>query len=99
MTHRLILSRRAMADIDDIWEYSAATWSPMQADRYLSGLEGILRLLCHEPGLGRQRREFRPPVKLYPYRSHLIFYQSDVESVDVIRVLHARSDWQSVIAE
>ena len=99
MTLRLILSRRARADIDDIWEYSAATWSPAQADRYLTGLEHILHLLCHEPDLGRLRQEFQPPVRLHPYRAHLIFYQSDAATVDVIRVLNARSDWHSVIAE
>ena len=99
MTRHLILSRRARADIDDIWEYSAATWSPAQADRYLTGLETIFFLLCREPDLCRMRREFQPSVRLHPYRSHLIFYRSDAATLDVIRVLHARSDWHSVIAQ
>jgi plasmid stabilization system protein ParE len=43
---RLILSPRGKTDIDDIWEYSAETWSPAQADRYLTGLDDVLHLLC-----------------------------------------------------
>ena len=99
MNLRLLLSRRAKADIDEIWEFSAATWSPAQADRYLTGLDDILRLLCRQPALARLRREFDPPIRMHPYRSHVILYRDDAATIDVIRILHANADWQMLFAE
>ena len=99
MNRRLILSQRARADIDEIWEFSAAHWTPAQADRYLTGLDDIMHLLCQEPGLARLRHEFHPPVRMHPYKSHVIMYRSDVATMDVIRILHARSDWRAYLAE
>ena len=99
MTHRLILSPRAKADIDDIWEYSAVTWSADQADRYLTGIENVLQLICLQPGLARLRKVFRPPFRMHSYRSHAIFFQNDAATVHVVRILHARSDWKSLLSE
>ena len=99
MSLRLILSRRARTDLDDIWNFSASRWSPAQADRYLMGLDGIVRLICQEPHLGRLRQELVPEFRMYPYRSHLIFYRDDPVTIDVVRVLHTRTDWQTLNSE
>ena len=99
MNRRLILSPRAKADIDDIWEYSAENWSPKQADRYLTGLDGVLNLLCDQPGLARLMREFQPPVRMHLYRSHSIFYRSDATTMIVVRILYARSDWRALLSD
>ena len=99
MTLPLILSPRARADLDDIWAFSAATWSPAQADRYLKGMDEVLHLLCRQPGVARLKHEVYPSVRLHPYRSHIIFFRSDAGTMDVIRILHARSESQSEIAK
>ena len=99
MTLRLVLSPDAARDVDDIWDYSARTWSVALADRYINGLRDLLRLLCDTPGLARLRRDVDPPVRLYPYRSHVVIFRSDPPLLDVLRVLHARADWRARMLE
>ena len=76
MTRHLVLSPKAARDVDDIWNYSARTWSVALADRYINGLRDLLRLLCDTPGLARLRRDVDPPVRLHPYRSHVVIFRS-----------------------
>ena len=99
MTRHLVLSPKAARDVDDVWNYSARTWSVAQADRYINGLRDLLRLLCDTPGLARLRRDVDPPVRLHPYRSHVIIFRSDPPLLDVLRILHARADWRARMLE
>lgn len=39
------LTPQARADLDDIWTYTARTWSPGQADRYIAGLAAASGLI------------------------------------------------------
>lgn len=45
------------------------------------------------PALARLRKEISPPVRIHPHRAHLIIYIETDATLDVIRVLHARSNW------
>lgn len=99
MVRRLIISAEAISDLDNIGEYTAAEWSPAQAIAYLEGIDRLMELLCRQPEMGRLRPEFRRPVRMHPYRSHTLFYRSDERSVTIVRILHARSDWQDLLPE
>ena len=99
MTRRLVLSPKALADLDSIWEYSARTWSAVQADLYLSALDDTFRLLCAHPDIARLRAEFTPPVRLHRNRSHLVIFVVDAGEVNVIRVVHGRSNWGALLEE
>lgn len=89
MTLRLVLSPKASRDVDDIWNFSARTWSVAQADQHIDGLRDLLKLLCDTPGLARLRRDIEPPIRLFPCRSHVIIFRSDPPMLDVLRLLHA----------
>lgn len=91
------LSRAAQRDLDAIWDYTAQTWSPAQADTYLRGLGGMLDTLCHNPEIARERHEIDPPVRLHRYRSHLIVYRIEADGLDVIRIVHERRHWQALL--
>lgn len=99
MERRIVLTPRARADLAEIWAYTAREWSPGQAERYLGGLRTIFALLAASPEIARLRSEITPPVRLHPYRSHLIIFQHDAAVLDVLRVVHARSDWLDLLAK
>jgi len=91
------LTPRAEADLEDIWRYSAAEWSPDQADRYIDGLVAVFDLLCAMPRIARERPEFVPPVRIHPTGPHLVIYRVAEGHLDILRVLGARQDWQALL--
>ena len=88
----------AVSDLDDIWANTVERWSIAQAQGYLSGLNDTLRLLRDHPDIARLH-EFTPPLRIFPYRAHLVAFQADDSAVEVIRILHMRSDWQVLLSD
>jgi len=86
------LRPRAIADLDEIWDYTASTWSEMQAEQYLLGLRDALAVLRDQPELGRARNDLHPGLKVSNYSKHLIFYLREEWGIDVVRVLHGSQD-------
>jgi len=103
MTRRLVdefrLSPASQNDLDKIWDYTAEMWSPDQADVYLRGLSDKLGDLCRHPEIARERIEINPPVRVHPYRSHLIIYRIEDDHLAIIRVVHGRQRWQALLSE
>ena len=93
------LSPAAQNDLGGIWDYTALMWSPDQADAYLRGLAETLDVLRDHPEIARERREIDPPVRLHPYRSHLIIYRIEGDHLAIIRVVHRRQHWQAFLSD
>jgi toxin ParE1/3/4 len=91
------LSPRALADLEEIWRYSAETWSVEQADRYVDDLERMFETIAAMPGLARERPEFVPPVRIHTHESHLIVYVITGDHIAILRLLGGRQDWMSVL--
>lgn len=87
-------TRRADQDIIDIYARGAADFGIGQAERYHQGLVAAFELLSENPHLARERMEFHPPIRLHPYRAHMIVYVGAGEGILVVRVLHGRQDWE-----
>lgn len=92
------LTPAAQKDLAGIWDYTAGRWSADQAESYLNGLREVLETLVTFPEMARERAELDPPVRLHPYRSHLIVYRIEGDRLAVIRVLHMRQNWNAVLA-
>jgi toxin ParE1/3/4 len=54
------LRPRVVADLDEIWDYTASTWSEARAERYLLGLRDALAVLKAQPELGRALNDLHP---------------------------------------
>jgi len=93
----LRLTPRAIADLDDIWRYTAENWSIAQADRYLDDLIRLFDTIAAMPTLAREHAEFTPPVRIHRHDGHLIIYRSDASQVTILRLLGGRQDWVSVV--
>lgn len=99
MTRRLVLLPAAVSDLSDIWDYTAERWSLKQAQAYASGMTDLLLLLCEQPDIAPLFDKLTIPVRVYRYRSHLVIFTADEAALEVIRVVHMRSDWQGLVGE
>jgi toxin ParE1/3/4 len=91
MTWRL--SRKADLDVLSIYLEGARQFGPAQADRYHNGLEALFDLLAQFPRAAHERDQTEPPVRIHPYRSHVIVYRVLDDDILIIRVRHGREDW------
>jgi len=91
------LAPGALADLDDIWRYSAETWSLERADRHVDELVRLFETIAAMPTLARERTEFTPPVRIHVHESHLIVYRIADDHVAFLRLLGGRQDWVSIL--
>lgn len=90
---------QAEQDLVEIWDYTASTWSEDQALSYLEGLKAAVDLLAEYPEMARRRAEFTPAVRLHPVREHIVVYRAEDNALEIIRILHSRSNWAALLAE
>jgi len=91
------LTPAAQDDLEEIWLYSARTWSVEQAERYTDALEETFDRLLATPEMARERTEFDPPVRIYPSAEHVIIYRIEDEYLAILRILGRRQDWLSIL--
>ncbi|MBX9909787.1 MAG: type II toxin-antitoxin system RelE/ParE family toxin [Beijerinckiaceae bacterium] len=94
---RYRLTPRALADLDDIWRFSAEIWSTAQADRYVDTLADLFETIATMPTLARERAEFTPPVRIHAHEAHVIVYTTAADHVVILRLLGGRQDWVSIL--
>lgn len=88
----LELSRKALADLDDIRDYSLEQFGVEQAILYLDAIEQAFRRLLDHPRIGSQRDDIGEAVLNYPAGEHRIYYEARPGQIYVIRVLHKAMD-------
>ncbi len=94
MVTRYVLSPRAQADIDDIWNYTVKRWSVDQAERYLRLIQAEIGNLASDPLRGRACDEVRLGYRRGYAGSHVIFHRVEDHRIDVVRILHRRMDFE-----
>ena len=99
MTRRLIVLPSAEADLSSIWDYTAERLPLEQARAYASGITHLLFLLCDQPEIAPLFGIVSPPVRIHRFRSHLVIFTADASSIEVIRVVHIRSNWAEALAQ
>lgn len=91
------LTPAAQHDLEDIWLYTARTWTMAQADRYTDILEDTFDRLLFMPEMARERPEFDPPVRIHPSPEHLIIYRVEEDYLLILRMLGAGQDWHAIL--
>jgi len=88
-----VLTPRAQADLDEIWDYTAQRWSIDQAEIYIRQLWKAIMAMADSPTLGKECAEVRQGYRKYSVGSHVLFYRLVLGAgVDVVRILHERMD-------
>ena len=99
MNRSLILRPLAQADLRAIWDHTATHWGQAKAETYLKSLGQLFILLADHPEIARERKDLRPPLRLHPHQSHLVIFASTDDALEVIRVVHNRSNWADLFAD
>lgn len=89
---RYRLTPRALRDLDQITDYTLATWGERQAEKYLAELDQRFHWLAQNPKAGRARDEVGEGYRSFPHSGHVIFYLIDSEGVVIIGVPHGAMD-------
>jgi toxin ParE1/3/4 len=88
------LSVEAENDILDIARNGALLFGVAQARKYHNELFSVFQLLSQYPKMARLRHEITPPIRIHPFRAHLIVYREESDhSILIIRIRHGHEDW------
>jgi toxin ParE1/3/4 len=88
-----VLSPRAQADIDDIWDYTADRWSDDQAERYTEDIRHAIEAIARDPRRGRPCDHIRRGYRKYSVGAHVLFFRVVGDGIEVVRILHQRMDF------
>ena len=87
------LSRRAMADIEDIRAYTLERWAAEQWRHYFAGLSSVIDRIAEDPNCGRPRDLMLHGMRSTPYEKHIIFFlpvQTGIKRAAILRIVHQR---------
>ena len=66
----------------------------VQARQYHDELFAIFDLIAASPRMARERLELSPPMRIHPFKAHLVVYRIEVDGVVfMVRVRHGHEDW------
>ncbi len=83
----------AEENFDGIGAYSLENWGYLQAEKYLSELDGMFGRLAEDQSLGGNASEIKPDLMVYPCNEHMIFFRrDDLGNVQILRILGQRMD-------
>ena len=90
------ISRKAIADLDSIWDYTIERWSEEQANRYYQQISLSIQCLSNLPDFAVQEyTTIQPGLFGYHVGHHIIFFKRKEDgSIWVDRILHEMMDFQ-----
>lgn len=86
------ISKLALKDLDDIWEYTAEQWSKPQANRYYKEIIQVIQEICNNSEIGKPIDYVKQDHRIIHVRSHMIVYKINREIVYIDRILHQKMD-------
>lgn len=90
-----ILSPKAQADLDQIWDYTLKKWGGDQAQAYIYLIRDAVQGLATGTKPSQPIDDIRPGYRKALAGSHLIFFRiEDTGTVNIVRILHQRMDTQ-----
>lgn len=93
------ISKKALADIYQIWTYTFENWSTRQADRYYQLIFDEIDQICSNSNAGKPIDHVRKGYRASKVKSHIIFYPVVNGVVQIVRVLHERMDIDERLAD
>ena len=90
------LSKKAIADLDGIWDYTAQTWSEEQAVVYYRQIYTTIQGQNNLPVfLEMEYNVIEPGLFGFKVGHHIVFYKKHKDgSIWVDRILHEKMDYQ-----
>jgi len=85
------VSKRAIANLNNIYLYGIEQFGRPQALAYQVELEDCFAMLARHPRIGRTSPTIRPGMRRHEHGSHVILYREEKDGVLIVAVLHSRS--------
>lgn len=91
-----LISKKALADLRNIWNYTVDAWSEGQADVYFKHLiQAFEYIACNPTSSGHSYEDVKKGILGYHMGKHVIFYRIlKSGTVRIVRVLHERMDYK-----
>lgn len=90
---KFLITKKAVADLTAIWNYTFDVWSEAQADKYYDLLIATCNEVAKNPEKGKKYFEIQPKVFGVKVGRHVIFYRVvRLGEVEVLRILHEQLD-------
>ncbi len=94
----IIISEKALEDLNNIWIYTAETWSIVQANRYYNLIMDEIEFVADNFETTKDFGDIRKDYRYSKVKSHLIFCKRVGDSeMEVVRILHERMDLKNRI--
>ncbi|WP_018237855.1 type II toxin-antitoxin system RelE/ParE family toxin [Ensifer sp. BR816] len=88
------ISLAAEEDIIAIAKEGVRLFGAAQARRYHDELFSIFALIAANPRMARERQELSPPMRVHPFKAHLVIYQIEPDDdILIVRVRYGHEDW------
>ena len=90
---KFLITKKAIQDLSEIWEYTYDKWSEKQADKYYFMLLDYCEAIAENPAIGKKYSSVMEELQGFRIAEHIIFYRlSTMDTIEVLRILHARMD-------
>lgn len=87
------LTKKAVQDLKQIWNYTFDTWSEKQADKYYKELIQHCSRLSINPTTGKNYENLHTGLRGSKVNKHIVFYRQITKAeIEVERILHERMD-------
>jgi toxin ParE1/3/4 len=97
MSAELVYSRRALDDLDDIFDFIASD-NPRRARSYVREIEHACLSLRRLPMKGIGRPDLGPGVRVLPlWRRIVIAYEAKGDRIEILRIFSAGQDYEAIM--
>jgi toxin ParE1/3/4 len=87
------VSRKALKDLSNIWNYTYDSWSENQANNYYNELKQAFAEIADDPGVGKNFSDVDPNFYGFKKNRHIIFYRLHlIYGIEIVRILHEKMD-------
>lgn len=87
------LTKSAVQDLKQIWNYTFDKWSEKQADKYYKDVIKQCSKIANNPTIGKQYDNLMIGLRGSKINKHIIFFRRQTEiEIEVERILHERMD-------
>ena len=97
---RYELTKKAVEDLSDIWDYTFDNWSENQADKYYKLLVESFEEIAKKQSIGRSYSEIMDNLMGLKVGRHIVFFRSiEKGKIEILRILHEQMDLKNRIEE
>lgn len=87
------LSKEAIKDLSNIWNFTFEIWSENQANKYYGQIKEGFREISIDPEIGRNFIGVDKSFLGYHVNRHIIFYRKHkTKRIEIVRILHEKMD-------